>query len=497
MSEMLSYLTTHEEQFRRFACRLLPLMLPSLLIHCFRNRLAALYSDFRHLRATNPDGYSANIEAWRKGLADAAREGCIPSQGTSGNLLVLKVDEELLRALETKEWGRPLALGTVVRDAISTKDMMPLQEFMAAKESIYHKSWTVRPWSVLSWGLKQLGLAQGQSGEDRLPVGKLVIVSNVEDASRELAGRIDDMTSRTERIYSKKLFYKAFANILQTKTPMSQADVEILLKYMARDKSLLAYDGQTIKFKEPAESVAPVITAEDTTIASLKTLMADLESQINTLSRRVDELAVAARDAVSRSNRAAALAALRSKKTAESNLTRQSATLGQLEEVYVKIGQAADQIGLVRILEGSTGVLKAFNAEVGGVERVDDVVDQLKEQMTQVEEISSVITEVGQGGLVDEDEVDVELQAIEREDKEKKDTKERLEKEKREQDEAAETRRKLKSLEAIEGHAVRDRLESNNDMLERIQSVNSDIDAGAARLERMSLDSPREAEKAT
>jgi charged multivesicular body protein 7 len=410
-------------------------------------------------------------------------------------LLVLNVDENLLRALETKEWGRPLALGTVVRDALSRKEMMPVQEFLVAKESIYHKSWALKPWEILSWGLKQLSLAGGQDGEDRLPVARLVVLANVESAAKELAQRVTGFTTRTDRIYSKRLFHEAFANVLGAKNQMTAADMDVLLKFMARDKGMLAYDGQTIKLKGPAETEALTITSEDSTIASLKTLMEDLQAQVDSLNLRVETLSSTARDAIARKNRISALAALRSKKLIETNLSRQSATLLQLEEVYAKIGQAADHVELVRIMEGSTGVLKALNAEVGGAERVDDVVYELKEQMTQVEEVGNALTEVGQG-TADEDEVDAELEALEREDREKREEAERLEKEERERVEVAETKRKLKRLEAAERQAVHDRKEASQVSSNVEQSLDGVVDDTAAELGQMSLEGQRSAETA-
>lgn len=76
--------------------------------------MASLYSDFRHLRTTNPDGYAANIAAWQGTLANAAREGLLLTPGGSTDLLAIETGEELLRALQSPEWGRPAAIGTVI-----------------------------------------------------------------------------------------------------------------------------------------------------------------------------------------------------------------------------------------------------------------------------------------------------------------------------------------------------------------------------------------------
>ncbi|KAK6596293.1 Snf7 family protein [Botrytis cinerea] len=403
MSELFNYLLDNEPQFRRA-------------------RLAALYSDFRQQQTLNPDGYQANIEAWQKALAKAARAGVMPSQGSSPDLLILRADDELLRALDTNEWGRPLSLGLL--------------------------SWTIKPWDIVGWGLKQIGIS---FGGDKLPGGKLVILGNVEEAAKIFAGKSGAKTGRVGRIYSKRMFKEEFGNVLG-EHPLSDVDMDAFLKFLTRDKKVIACDGETIKLKAPTDSKTPTITQEDTSIASLKSLIADLEIQTKLFAERVDTMERTAKEAVAKKNRVSALAALRSKKSAETTLANRHATLSQLEEVLSKIEQAADQVDLVRVMESSTKVLSSLNKEIGGVERVDDVVDQLREQMGQVDEVGDVIAEPGQSN-VDETEVDDELEAMEKEERRKIEEKERLVKEEKERKEAADTKRKLEELEEVERKA--------------------------------------------
>lgn len=368
-------------------------------------------------------------------------------------MLILNVDDDLLRALDTREWGMPLALGTVVREAIDRREMIPVMDYMAAKESIYRRSWIPSPWSVLSWGLRQAGLTGGAGGEDKLPNMKVVILKNVEEAGKEVLKRMAEQQSRVNRIYSKQMFYQEYEDVLGDSTRISHQDLEILLKHLTRDKGEAAYDGQTIKFRAKTDTAPPMITQDDATIASLKTLIIDLEGQISSINEKVDKLAQQARDAVARKNTVAAKSALRSKKWTEAHLTKQLAVFGQLEEIYTKIEQAADQVELVRIMEGSTGVLKSLNKEVGGIERVEDVFDQLKEEMIKVDEVGGVIAEVGQARAIDENEVDYELEAMEAQEKEKTDAVERLAREEREKIDAQETKRKFQKLEQMEKDA--------------------------------------------
>jgi charged multivesicular body protein 7 len=406
-----------------------------------------LYSDFRHLKAINPDGYAANIAAWQKGLIDATKAGHTPSRGIINDLLILNVDEQLLQALETKEWGRPLALGTVIRDAVAKKDLISLNTFQSMKESIHRQSWTISPWQVFTWGFRYLGLAGGTSGEDKLPIGRFVVVPNLEAAANYVLRKTSEKTARVDRIYSRESFLREFSNCMDASKPLSGEDIGVLLRYLSRDKGVAAYDGETIKFKASGEKEVPPITTEDTTIVSLKALIADLTKQVDVLSDKVDKLTESAKAAVARKNKAAALAALRSKKLAETALSRRSSTLSQLEEVYTKIEQAADQIELVRVMEASTSVLNSLNSEVGGVERVDQVVDRLREQMTEVDEIGNVINEIGQDATrVDEYEIDLELEALEHQEKEASKSAESELREREEQKDAARVKERLDAL---------------------------------------------------
>lgn len=57
---------------------------------------------------------------------------------------------------------------------------MAMKEFLAAKESIYQRKWTVSPWQILSWGMRQLGLLPSFMADENLPTDSLVVMANVE-----------------------------------------------------------------------------------------------------------------------------------------------------------------------------------------------------------------------------------------------------------------------------------------------------------------------------
>lgn len=110
-----------------------------------------------------------------------------------------------------------------------------------------------------------------------------------------------------------------------------------------------------------------------------------------------------------------------------------------------KIDQAATQVEMVRVMQASASVLRQLHAEIGSVERVQDVVEALREEMGNVDEVGRVI---GQDavGAVDEEEVEREFRALERGERERVVEVERRERERREEVEAEETRRRLAAL---------------------------------------------------
>jgi charged multivesicular body protein 7 len=187
-----------------------------------------------------------------------------------------------------------------------------------------------------------------------------------------------------------------------------------------------------VKVKSPGDT-SSALSTQDRTIGSLKSLIADLSGQVALLSAKILELSETAQTAVRNKNKVSALAALRSKKLNETVLAQRTETLFQLEEVYSKIEQAADQVAMVRVMEASAGVLRSLHAEVGGVEKVDDVMEGLGYEMSKVEEVGSAIeARAHEQNVVDEDAVDEELESLERqarseqEEKEARETQEKL-----------------------------------------------------------------------
>lgn len=375
-------------------------------------RLPSLYSDFRRLRTNNPNGFLANVTTWKTVLSAASRQGVLPN---TQDTLILHTGEELVSSLATREWGRPLALGTVVSEAVQAGDFIPLDTFLRQTESVYYKAW-IHPWAILSRGLETAGLKARVAADERLKEGAFVLLKNVEDSANTILQQIAQRPNNVGRVFTLGLFAKEFTTLLSPDSKFSEADLNVLVKFISRDLREASVSGTTIKFKNDNEDPSPV-TENDTTIAKLKALVSSFHSQIDLLATKVSQCNIKARMALVDKNKIVALAALKSRKIAESTLQARVKAVGQIEEVLGNIEQAADNVELVTQLQRSTQVLKILNKQTGGVEKVEEVMDALKEQMDNVEEVTRII---GEGEVqLDESEVEEELKEMFKEEEKK------------------------------------------------------------------------------
>lgn len=192
-----------------------------------------------------------------------------------------------------------------------------------------------------------------------------------------------------------------------------------------------------------------------------------MTKQAESLETKIAELNTTAKTALGNKNRISALAAVRSKKLAEHNLQRRLDTLVQLEEVYSKIEQATDQVEYVQVMEASTGVLRGLHSQIGDAAKIEDVVDELREEMSKVDEVGNIMNEAGPE--IDETELDDELEALEQKDQQAAEEKE-----------AEETRKKLAELDNLE--------QSAKEAARAEQSVDSELQDSIGKLSRMSVE---------
>lgn len=325
----------------------------------------------------------------------------------------------------------------VFHEAVQKKEMLPLKDFLNAKESIYKTSWVPSPWKVLQWSLRRVGVLGEPQAPQKIVVSNFVVVKNVEVAADEILKKMAEFVSTADRVLSRADFLKRFANTLNPSAPLTTNDLNILLLFLARDKQAISYDAQTIKFKPEHEPLPLPITEDDAAIANLRDTLVKINAQIPPLMEKIASADAAAREAVAEKQMTRAKAALRSKKLAEAVLAQRSDVALQLERVYTDLQHAADQVEIVDAMRAGAAALKGLNEKVGGAEGVQGVVDAVNEQMAAIEEITNIINDTSE--TIDDAEIEDEFEALEK-----------VEKEKREKEEAEKTAARLAELEEAE-----------------------------------------------
>jgi charged multivesicular body protein 7 len=423
MTELVDYIHTHEEAFKN------------------QNRLASLYSDFSEQHQTNPEGYAANLNAWKTALEHAARAGKVPGSGQARNMLIIDTGTELARGLQHKQHGLPTCLRAVFLDAIKRNAFVPIDHWETSTQSIYHKSWvkipklpTIR--GILS-GVWELGKTSILGPSNEPPSGSFVLVANVEAAAEAVLAqhRQRPHASTADRVFSKTAFWKCFRTVLDTDATITARDMNVLLVHMARDRQELSYNTNTVKFKADAEDRAPPVTQEDTALAELHDAIEMVKARIVAIQADATKCGLATKEALHLKQMVRAKHCLRKKKMAESSLEHYTNLNLQLEESYSKLQQAADQLGIVEAMKAGAEAMALLNNKVGGVEGVQQVVDAVNDQMATTEEITNIIND--SAAPIDENEVDDELAELEK-----------AEKEKQEREEAAKTAALLAELPA-------------------------------------------------
>jgi len=382
--------------------------------------LPALYADFESQRFLNPDGYRANVDAWRQAITRAALEGRLAAIGSSA--LVVDVSKQLLASLEHRRYGQPLAFDAVLRDSAFDKRLIPLDAFLSGSRSIYQTSQATLPWIIAAWIARTLGFSDswllGHAGTTGTVLGQFVVVDNLAILANRVREDLSGAASQFELTFTRQHFFKMVADMQGSASrPLSGVDVDVLLTFMSRDLGVARYDGKVVKF-DPIGATATVrdnranhITEEDATIASLRELIENLRDQTAMITQRIDTLSLSAKAQVARSDTISAKAALRSRKLLQDVLQKQLATLGQLEQVATSIEQASDQAHFVGVLESSSGLLERLNTEVGGVERVEKAMEGLQAHMLDVEAIQETMAGASPSSE-EEDAVAAELEKL-------------------------------------------------------------------------------------
>lgn len=133
------------------------------------------------------------------------------------------------------------------------------------------------------------------------------------------------------------------------------------------------------------------------------------------------------------------------------------------------VEQAASDAQIIKTLEGGATALEKLNKEIGGIEKVEKIMDRVRDGMEESEEVGKVIAELG-SSRVDEVEIEEEFDELLKAEEEEQQKKREMEKLKEE--EAARQKAEQEKL-LIEARAPQDMPseEKKTDLADELKNV--------------------------
>lgn len=139
-----------------------------------------------------------------------------------------------------------------------------------------------------------------------------------------------------------------------------------------------------------------------------------LEKRQKLLLKKMDEETAKAKEFVAKNNKPAAMRCLKNKKTHQAQYDKLSAQITNMTTMIAGLENAAIDVETLKAQQQGANALKQIYKETGGIDKVEDMVDDVRETMDRAKELSEALSQ-SIGDPLDEDELEDELNALEEE----------------------------------------------------------------------------------
>ncbi|ODQ67968.1 hypothetical protein NADFUDRAFT_48626 [Nadsonia fulvescens var. elongata DSM 6958] len=436
-----------------------------------KTRIPSLFSDYRRLEDSNPEGYEANLAAWKTVFTKY-----FEAKSQSGAIVQLISEDNILQPLSSPHNGVPLAIDLAIDSLIASGYLLPLSKHLEcfllrnianANHKAQNNSYAV---SAFKWAFYKTtsllfsphkGIYPticGPKGPGSLRSERFVVKPTLVKYGSRVNKAYHEKISRgyIESIYSWQLFYKEVNSLL--KASLSKTDVLSILAYLYQNK-LVVVDYQDLDESEAEDfekhvdtieafgqdpdlvvkfymaSPTPVnvritdntngtklnsqtyniITNQDKAVARLRDTHLTLNNRINGLATQSNQATLKAQELVargSRSDKVIAKYALKSRNMIDRALENAVKQLENLDQLISSIDAAINVAQVTDALEQGVSIIKSINDQIGGVERVNRVVQETEEGIESVKEMEDTIG-LAVNNAVDDAEIMDELDKLE------------------------------------------------------------------------------------
>uniref|UniRef100_A0A7S2I1T2 Uncharacterized protein n=1 Tax=Helicotheca tamesis TaxID=374047 RepID=A0A7S2I1T2_9STRA len=152
-----------------------------------------------------------------------------------------------------------------------------------------------------------------------------------------------------------------------------------------------------------------------TSIVKLREAIATQEKREQHLERKIDSLTKEAKEKMAKKDKKGALFCLKRKKMYEAEVDKIQNVKMTLETQVMNLESAAQNAETFGAMKTGTDAMKKIRQDVG-IEKVDDMMDDIREEMETANEISNAIAQPIDPLMTDEDELLAELEGLEQDD---------------------------------------------------------------------------------
>lgn len=378
------------------------------------SRLDSLYRDFRSLKELNPDGYSANVDTWGAYLTFHYLR--------DSKSMIFHCGSELLRKLNREPYGPPKSIDVVINSLVKQGYLITVDDF--CNGSIHpRESSKLLKW--MGFNFKANREFESRKNEDALYLKemKLVIVSTVEKKFKKIYAEITKniiahATGITDLVFQNNEFIEKSG--FMTYLNNSSEEQEVMMVYLSRHKKIILREGHIVKVITPSvshvfENFPKEITANDHSVAALKESIFNLDQQMRKIENEISDYSVMLKKSILCSKpREIQKEYLQGKKLGEKYLSRLLNHHNKLITIKKQLDMAGTNAMLVSALNQSNEALKSINKYVGSIDDLQVLLDEIKEQTDQTEEINDLL--MNNADIEhDDDELNMELEQMERE----------------------------------------------------------------------------------
>ncbi|KAI5965971.1 uncharacterized protein KGF55_001335 [Candida pseudojiufengensis] len=379
------------------------------------SRLNSLYSNFENFKQLNPEGYQANIQAWKQLISNLIKSNEFDPKS---QISLTTYNPNLEQSLTIPIYGEPKKLDGILQELVNKRFLIPESLFLNANGnygSIVNNSFNFT--SINSWlQSRALKNYQVKKKNGNLIDEKYILWDELvrlgDKFQTEVQNKIINSDKYSSTLFTNDLLYEKILKV----THITKQDFKLLLKFISTDlNSCVTETRDGITYIKFIKTDSETITNEDVSIINIKLNLQNLNIRIKELENKLSNINLKSVLSLPKDVQKLKLSRLiKFKKVLISKLDQSIQLQSELYQILNKINDAKFNIEYFEILQSSSKVLNKLNNEIK-IEDIEEVRDEIDKEMVKEEEISDAL--IDKSEAENDDEINEELNKLVKENK--------------------------------------------------------------------------------